>query len=81
MIVDHFPLHDEFKNTINTSWNENRTGLFFGFLTGNYQKYMQPINFIAHYYGEKTGFYFAWLVFYTSWLLVPGIPGLALFAY
>jgi hypothetical protein len=42
---------------------------------------MQPINFIANYYGEKQGFYFAWLMFYTSWLMVPAIPGIVLFIY
>ena len=42
-------------------------------------KYMQPLNFIANYYGEKMGFYFAFLLFYTSWLLPVGIAGIALF--
>jgi hypothetical protein len=42
---------------------------------------MQPLNFIANYYGEKMGFYFAWLSFYTSWLLIPAIPGVVLFIY
>ncbi len=27
------------------------------------------------------GFYFAWLMFYTSWLMIPAVPGLALFIY
>ena len=40
---------------------------------------LQPLNFIANYYGEKIGFYFAWLSFYTSWLLFPAIFGIALF--
>jgi hypothetical protein len=55
--------------------------LFWGFLTGNYMKYMQPLNFIANYYGEKIGFYFAFLLFYTAWMVIPAIPGLALFIY
>lgn len=55
--------------------------LFFGFITGRYKHYMQPLHFIARYYGEKMGFYFAWLLFYTSWLVIPSIPGLALFIY
>lgn len=50
-------------------------------LTGNYQKHMQPLNLIASYYGEKTAFYFAFLTFFTSWLLIPAVPGAALFAY
>lgn len=44
-------------------------------------KYMQPLNFIANYYGEKMGFYYAWLMFYTSWLMVLALPGIALFIY
>jgi len=27
------------------------------------------------------GFYFAWLTFYTSWLIIPAIPGVVLFIY
>ena len=42
---------------------------------------MQPLNFIASYYGEKVAFYYAWLMFYTSWLLIPAIPGVILFIY
>ena len=52
-----------------------------GFITGNYEKYMQPLNFIANYYGEKMAFYYAWLTFYTTWLIIPAVPGVALFAY
>ena len=42
---------------------------------------MQPMNFIASYYGEKMAFYYVWLLFYTSWLMIPAIPGIALFVY
>jgi hypothetical protein len=81
IIVEHFPLHDAFKNQIFDSWAKYRLKLSIGFITGNYIKYMQPLNFIANYYGEKTGFYFAWLTFYTAWLAIPAVPGLALFIY
>lgn len=63
------------------SWKENRTKLFFGMVTGDYIPYMEPLNFIANYYGEKMAFYFAWLLFYTSWLMIPALPGIALFIY
>lgn len=55
--------------------------LFIGFITGNYKPYMQPLHFITNYYGEKMGFYFAYQLFYTSWLLILAIPGVALFLY
>lgn len=40
-------------------------------------KNMQPLNFIKDYYGEKFGFYFAWLVHYTGWLIPAAIVGTA----
>lgn len=52
-----------------------------GMITGNFTNYMQPLNYIAYYYGEKMAFYFAFLTFYTSWLLIPALPGIALFIY
>ena len=39
---------------------------------------MQPLNFIADYYGEKYGFYFAWLVHYTGQLIIPSIIGIGI---
>ena len=32
---------------------------------------------MKNYLGPKIGFYFAWMNFYTSWLLIPAIFGLA----
>ena len=81
IIVRHFPLHDSNRSEIHQSWRKYRVRLFFGFITGRYVKYMQPLNFIANYYGEKMGFYYAFLVFYSAWLLIPAIPGLVLFGY
>jgi anoctamin-8 len=48
-------------------------------LVGNFWQNMQPINFITDYYGEEYGFYFAWLVHYTGWLLPPAVAGLVIF--
>ena len=36
---------------------------------------------IKNYFGEKTGFYFAWMSFYTSWLLIPSFFGFILTIY
>jgi len=39
----------------------------------------QPLDRIAAYFGETVAFYFAWLEFYTQWLVPPAIAGLLLF--
>jgi len=38
----------------------------------------QPINKVRDYFGEKISLYFSWLGFYTTWLALPGIFGLAI---
>jgi hypothetical protein len=40
----------------------------------------QPLDRIAAYFGETVAFYFAWLQFYTQWLLLPAAVGMILFA-
>lgn len=39
----------------------------------------QPLDRIASYFGESIAFYFAWLEFYTNWLLFPAVIGALLF--
>lgn len=39
----------------------------------------QPLDAIHEYYGAAVAFYFAWLGFYTRWLLAPALMGTALF--
>ena len=41
----------------------------------------KPVFFHREYFGEKIGLYFAWLGFYTAWLLPASIVGVAVFAY
>ncbi|KAK2151236.1 hypothetical protein LSH36_371g01017 [Paralvinella palmiformis] len=47
---------------------------------GKWYKY-QPLDHIREYFGEKIGIYFAWLGFYTAWLLPASIMGLLVFLY
>jgi len=42
---------------------------------------MQPLEFIANYYGEKKGFYFSWLVNYTAQLILPSFVGSVILCY
>lgn len=76
-VSDHFNVHTAERDRIAISWKEHRFKLMWGMLTGNYMNEMQPINFIKEYYGEKFGFYFAWLTHYTAWLIPLGLTGLA----
>lgn len=47
-------------------------------IANGFKRNMQPLNFIKDYFGEKMGFYFAWLIHYTGWLMIPSIFGLIL---
>ena len=39
----------------------------------------QPLDAIAEYFGENVAFYFAWVQFYTKWLILPSLAGFGLF--
>ena len=39
----------------------------------------QPLMLISSYFGETVAFYFAWMGFYTKWLIAPSIAGIAYF--
>lgn len=41
----------------------------------------QPLDHIREYFGEKIGIYFAWLGFYTGWLLPAAVVGFLVFLY
>ncbi|KAH3784068.1 hypothetical protein DPMN_162019, partial [Dreissena polymorpha] len=41
----------------------------------------QPLDHIREYFGEKIGIYFAWLGFYTAWLLPASLVGIFVFLY
>ena len=39
----------------------------------------QPLHEVAGYFGENIAFYFAFLEFYTRWLIIPSVAGLIVF--
>ncbi|XP_051847658.1 anoctamin-7 isoform X1 [Antechinus flavipes] len=39
----------------------------------------QPLHHVRRYFGEKIAFYFAWLGFYTAWLLPASVVGVVVF--
>ena len=41
----------------------------------------QPLWLVKRYFGDKVGLYFAWLGFYTTFLIPPSICGIAVFVY
>lgn len=41
----------------------------------------QPLDHIRDYFGEKIGIYFAWIGFYTAWLLPASVVGMLVFLY
>ncbi|NXO50169.1 ANO7 protein, partial [Aramus guarauna] len=45
---------------------------------GKWSKY-QPLDHVRTYFGEKVAFYFAWLGFYTGWLLPAAAVGTVVF--
>merc|ERR550532_2881407 len=47
---------------------------------GKWYKY-QPLDHIREYFGERIAIYFAWLGFYTGWLLPAALVGLVVFLY
>ena len=77
VILDHFPVHMPERDMIYPSWLEYRWRLSFGMIYRGFLMNMQPLNFIKDYFGEKFGFYFAWLIHYTGWLIPVAIIGVA----
>jgi hypothetical protein len=51
--------------------------LIFTFLFGGFGKYMQPMNMMKNYYGEKYAFEYCFLLHYVAWLMIPSALGVA----
>nr|CAD7424566.1 unnamed protein product [Timema monikensis] len=81
-----FPLHDgpyemkRKKGCIESPLNPRQVLYEYWARWGKWYKY-QPLDHIRDYFGEKIAIYFAWLGFYTGWLLPAAIVGLLVFLY
>ncbi|XP_076365201.1 anoctamin-7-like isoform X1 [Tachypleus tridentatus] len=80
-----FPLHDGLYQkpphyVVPESLNNRQILYEYWARWGKWYKY-QPLDHIREYFGEKIGIYFAWLGFYTGWLLPAAIVGLIVFMY
>ncbi|KAF2366911.1 Anoctamin dimerization domain [Trinorchestia longiramus] len=80
-----FPLHDG-PYELPSDWHDpvllNPRQVLYHYWArwGRWYKY-QPLDHIREYFGEKIGIYFAWLGFYTGWLLPAAVVGLIVFLY
>jgi len=77
-IEQHFPLHQ--KNDVKQMqecFAKYKFKLIFAFLFGGFGKYMQPINMMKNYYGEKYAFEYCFLLHYVAWLMIPSALGVA----
>lgn len=79
-----YPLHDgpyeKQKQTHPEDLNERQILYEYWARWGKWFKY-QPLDHIREYFGEKIGIYFAWLGFYTAWLLPASVIGVIVFLY
>ncbi|XP_055863941.1 anoctamin-7-like isoform X3 [Biomphalaria glabrata] len=83
--VAAFPLHDgsyKCKSDDISPEKLNKRQVLYKYWArwGCWYKY-QPLDHIREYFGEKIGIYFAWLGFYTAWLLPASIVGVLVFLY
>ncbi|NXP13438.1 ANO7 protein, partial [Thinocorus orbignyianus] len=71
-----FPLHEARPHS--SSLNQRQVLFQYWASWGKWNKY-QPLDHIRKYFGEKVAFYFAWLGFYTGWLLPAAVVGMVVF--
>jgi hypothetical protein len=73
-----YPLHDG-DSSYNSGVKNPRSLLNSCWSRYTYFYKFQPIDNVRDYFGEKIGFYFAWLGAYTTFLLAPSLIGLIVF--
>ncbi|CAA9996507.1 unnamed protein product [Nesidiocoris tenuis] len=84
VFLSAFPLHTgpykSKKFNRNATMNPREVLYQYWARWGCWYKY-QPLDHIREYFGEKIAIYFAWLGFYTAWLLPAAMVGLVVFLY
>ncbi|CAF3540051.1 unnamed protein product [Rotaria sp. Silwood1] len=74
-----YPLHDQLIRKQDAgepeAWND-RMKLYHRWAKFSNIFRIQPIHAIRNYYGERLAFYFAWLGWYNSLLIIPSILGI-----
>eukprot|EP00347_Sterkiella_histriomuscorum_P016772 403351910 len=84
ILIQILPMHDFYGiHEIKEKWESKSKSL--GMISQFYKEGIKyeyiELSSIKNYFGEKTGFYFAWMSFYTSWILIPAILGFILTIY
>ena len=82
MFLDAYPLHDgPTLNNYDDPPSNQRQRLQKDWASFNCIFRYQPIHAIRDYFGEKVALYFAWLGFYTMFLIPAAIVGVLCFIY
>ncbi|XP_018653261.1 putative anoctamin [Schistosoma mansoni] len=76
-----YPLHEPAGSTLAPTEFNNRILLQRYWASYKMLFKCQPISYIRYYFGEAVAFYFAWLGFYTAWLLPIAILGIIVFLF
>ncbi|TPX73471.1 hypothetical protein CcCBS67573_g05259 [Chytriomyces confervae] len=87
--VDYYPIHDgafaDHSQKKHVMIKNDRSWLYFNWarfeLSSSKLIPVQPLKQIRDYFGEYVAFYFAWLGFYTVWLIAPALLGLIVFIF
>lgn len=80
VIIDHMILHDRQKLTeIEAFINRKIWRVILSVFSPRFRSKVKSLDYIAEYFGEKMGFYFAFLIHYTAWLLIPSVVGIIIY--
>lgn len=80
LIQDTVLLHDLKRlDQIHKQFYKDKWRLLVGCLWLTSTKPLRSLDYIADYFGEQAGFYYAFLMHYTAWLFIPSVIGFIFF--